>query len=62
MSLAEIRNVIQHISESWRSETAIEQEGDLVQFDTLLRELEDTERYRAVGDEQIMNCGVELKS
>lgn len=53
MSLVEIRNVIQHISEIWRSETATEQEADLAELDTLLRKLDDAQRHEAAGGEQI---------
>jgi hypothetical protein len=52
MTLVEVRNKLEHISEVWRAETASEQKMDLVDLDDLLGELDDLEADTAAAESE----------
>jgi hypothetical protein len=53
MTLADIRNKLEHISEVWRAETSNEQKVDLADLDELLGELDDLDADTAAESERI---------
>jgi hypothetical protein len=53
MTLADIRNKLEHISGTWRAETANEQKADLADLDDLLGELDDLDADSAAESERI---------
>lgn len=52
MTLADIRNKLEHINEVWRAETANEQKADLVELDDLLGELDDLDEDDAADESE----------
>ena len=50
MTLAGIRNKLEHISEVWRAETASEQKVDLADLDDLLGELDEVDADTAAAE------------
>jgi hypothetical protein len=52
MTLADIRNKLEHISSVWRAETANEQKMDLADLDDLLGELDDLDADAADAESE----------
>ena len=53
ISLADILTALDHISEVWRSETAVERRTDLAALDGLLARLDDVEPQTSAETERI---------
>jgi len=52
MTLADIQDKLEHISEVWRAETASEQKVDLADLDDLLGELDDVDADTAAAESE----------
>ena len=58
ISVADILTALDHISEVWRSDTAVERRTDLADLDDLLARLEDMEPQTSAETERIEElCG-----